>query len=85
VTAEILKPFGEFGVPGPNQGVIEELEAALAQARMGDIIGVAIAMVHPNGDCGCLVDKSGCRWSELLGAVDMMKDDIKDKWRRTDG
>ena len=80
MTAKILKPFGEFLVPGPNPGLVSLLEEALERAKAGEYIAGAISLVTKNHKMANALDIGSASYAELLGGVDVLKDDIKDAW-----
>jgi hypothetical protein len=84
-TAEILKPFGDYFTPGPSRDVIEALEECLASAKRGEIVAIAIATLNCQGSTATFTERGNRGFAELLGAVSMMEDDIKKKWRELCG
>jgi hypothetical protein len=82
--AQILKPFGDYKTPGPNDSVIEMLREALAHAESGECVGVAIAMLAPSGFVKTRAVQGSRGMAELLGAVALMQDDLIRRWKADD-
>lgn len=49
---EVLRPFGDYGTPGPCEAVVSKLEELLEEAQRGELIGLAWAVVRPGGKVG---------------------------------
>lgn len=80
MTAEILKPFGDYKVPGPNAEIVLLLEELLEMAKKGEIIGIAVATITKAHKVGNINLVGSASYAELLGAADILKDDIKEAW-----
>lgn len=81
MSAEILKPFGEYLTPGVDADVVTMLREILAKAEHGELVAVAIAGVMQNG---CVLTRAniGSRGTgELLGAVCVLQTEICEEWR----
>lgn len=73
--SKIATPFGRHSVPGPDGDVVELLEGLLAEARRGEIVGVAAAVVSPNQYIRC--EYAGSASSHVvLAGICWLKDDF---------
>ena len=45
--AKVATPFGLHSVPGPSADVVDLLETLLAQAKRGEIVGIAATVINP--------------------------------------
>lgn len=58
-----------------KQSVVETLEAALQQAKDGDIVAVGVAILRPNGAANAgFSDSDNC--VGLLGAVEILRNRV---------
>lgn len=83
-TAEILKPFGDYYTEGPNKRVIAILQEALDEAKKGEIVGIAVAKILPNGEIGSDADCGNRCFAELCGSVAVLQHDLIEKWKSHD-
>lgn len=83
-TAEIIKPFGDYRTPGPNDKVIEILKKCLEEAERGEIVAVAITSINAGGWINCNWECGSRGRSEIVGAVTMMQHDIMADWKFQD-
>jgi hypothetical protein len=83
-TAEILKPFGDYFTLGPNKRVIALLEEALEEAKKGEIVGVAMAKILPNGEVATAADEGNRGFAEICGSVAVLQHDLIVKWKTYD-
>ena len=79
--AEIIKPFGDYKTPGPNENVIEILQKTLKEAERGEIVAVAITMINAAGFVGVRFDTGNCGMSELVGGVTVLQHDLIADWK----
>lgn len=56
-----------------NRSVVETLEAALEQAKAGDIRSVALAVVRPTGACNTAWSDCNAAAAPLVGAVALLQ------------
>lgn len=82
--AKIIKPFGDYKTPGPNEKVIEALRKSLEEAERGEILAVAIASICACGFVGVRCDIGSRGMSELVGAVTIMQHDLLENWEFKD-
>jgi hypothetical protein len=61
--------------PTPNEICVATLEEALAQARAGGIVGVALARLHNDG-CGSFSLSGKVGGYSMLGAVCRLQDEL---------
>lgn len=66
---EVVTPFGRSAVPDPDQDTIDKLEELLAQAKRGELSGIAYAMLRPNGAIGTGWVGEKRSGNSMLGAV----------------
>ena len=80
--ADILTPFGNFGVSvGVDKDIVELLENALMEGRRGEIAGIAMTVVMPNGCIKSDMRRGNRSMAEMVGAVSSLKDDILFEWK----
>lgn len=82
---EIVKPWGDYGVPGPNAECIELLEDALTLARSGECVAVALVMLNPSGFTKTRAVKGSRGYGELVGGIAIMQSDVIALWRGCSG
>lgn len=82
LTAEILKPFGDYKTPGIDPSVVELLRKALAMAERGEITGVAIAAIAGNGFSPTRANRGTASIGELIGTVAVLQAEMIGNWRR---
>jgi len=82
--AEIIKPFGDYKTPGPNQNVISLLQKLLEEAERGEIVAVAVATICEGGFVGVRFDVGSRGTSELVGAVAVLQRDLLEDWKFRD-
>ncbi len=82
--AEIIKPFGDYKTPGPNEKVIDVLRKALDDAERGEIVAVAIASICAVGFVGVRYEVGSRGTSEMVGAVTVMQHDLLADWKFRD-
>ena len=58
----------------PNEAVVKELERLLEMAKSGEVLGIAIATVHP-GDLTCW-RRCGHQTRGLIGVIELMQYDM---------
>lgn len=80
MSAEILKPFGDYSTPGVDPDLVRLAEQLLAEAKAGEIIGFAVAIVRPNHMIGSLTRRGSCSTAEIAGAVAGLQYDILKNW-----
>ncbi|HTS05453.1 MAG TPA: hypothetical protein VMP68_07710 [Candidatus Eisenbacteria bacterium] len=79
--AEIIKPFGDYKTPGPNENVIAILRQTLEEAERGEIVAVAISMINAAAFVGSRFDTGSRGMSELVGAVTILQHDLLADWK----
>lgn len=67
-----LKPIGVK----PNQDIVDELERALADARVGKLQGIAVAELNGSGVFSVWYELGDTSILSLLGAAEMLKCEI---------
>jgi len=82
--AEIIKPFGDYKTPGPNENVIAILRKTLEEAERGEIVAVAIASICSGGFVGVRFEVGSRGTSEIVGAVTVLQHDILSDWKFRD-
>jgi len=82
--AEIIKPFGDYRTPGPNQNVISVLRKLLEEAERGEIVAVAVASICAGGFVGVRFDVGSRGMSEMVGAVTVLQHDLLEDWKFRD-
>lgn len=82
--AEIIKPFGDYKTPGPNEKVIDLLRKTLEEAERGEIVAVAVASICAGGFIGVRVDVGSRGMSEMVGAVTVLQHDLLADWKFRD-
>jgi hypothetical protein len=80
MSAEILKPFGNYGIPGANQDVCELLREMLEKAECGEIIGVGVCAVLANGCSWTEFASGGANTATVLGGVILLQNTILKSW-----
>lgn len=78
--AEIIKPFGDYKTPGPNENVIKILRETLEEAEHGEIVAVAIAAINSGGFISVRCQKGSRGMAEIIGAVAVLQHDILESW-----
>ena len=83
MSAEILKPFGDYRTPGVDAEVVDLLRKTLAAAEKGEIIGVAIACIRANGFTLTRANRGSAGTGELIGAVALLQAEMIENWRKS--
>lgn len=82
-TAEIIKPFGEYRTPGVSKDIIDLIERVLARAEAGEVAGVAITFITPNGHTCSEVAFGSAGYAAMAGATVALQSTILQQWRET--
>jgi hypothetical protein len=80
MSAEILKPFGDYKTPDANDAVIKALEDLVAKAKAGEIQSFACAYVMSNDWTAYRNENGTSGLARLLGAVTVMQHAICNSW-----
>lgn len=73
----------DIGPPPVNDACVHFLETLLEQARSGELTGICAAAQFTDGSVGTLVSDSMVdRYFESLGAIESLKDFLKEREKK---
>ena len=81
MTAEILKPFGDYKTPGVSEGIVDMLEELLVLVKAGEVQAAGVVLINQNGFVRTRAHKGNRGMAEMVGAVAVMQHDLIRLWK----
>jgi len=80
MSAEIIKPFGNYNTPDVPESVISNLEKLLERAMRGEIKGFAIGYIDGADNVKVTLEQGSAGFARIVGAASIMQHDLCVAW-----
>ncbi len=84
MSAEIIKPFGDYKTEGPQEGVVQTLKSLLARAEKGEITSLACSFQLANGFLSYAYAAGSGGYTALVASVAMLGYTIQRDWDQSE-